>query len=138
MRKRLPYSFRRASRATATTSSTTSAAFLANAINPMMPMSSFGIYAAILIVVVYAVIILMFPPIIVWWERNLKNKWCPCQKDKLEDKVEKFDAQQVQEQKRDCVENFFGTHVNNFTKKFRWIIIIVFLIWTVVAVWFAV
>ena len=137
MRKRLAYSFRRAARATATTSSTTSAAFLANAINPMMPMSSFGIYAAILIVVVYAVIILMFPPIMVWWERNLKHKCCPCQKDKIDNKVEKFNDKDVRSPEKGCVETFFGTHVNNFTRKFKWIIIVAFLIWTAIAIVFA-
>ena len=68
MKRRLAYSFRRAARATATTSSTTSVAFLANAFNPLMPLKSFGIYAAILIIVVYALIILVYPPVVIFYE----------------------------------------------------------------------
>ena len=81
---RLAYSFRRAARATFITSSTTSGAFLANAFNPIMPMASFGIYASILIIVNYMLIVLMFPPIIIWWEDNLTDKYCPCQRVKNE------------------------------------------------------
>ena len=88
IRMRLAYSFRRAARATATTSSTTSVAFLANAFSPIMPIASFGIYAAIIIAVNYGVIILMFPPIIVWYDSSWKDRYCPCMNKYTEDKVE--------------------------------------------------
>lgn len=78
--KRLAYSFRRAARATAITSSTTSVAFLANALNPLMPIASFGIYAAIIISSNYLLIILMFPPVIIFWERNLAKRNWVCMK----------------------------------------------------------
>lgn len=74
--KRLAYAFRRAARATATTSSTTSAAFLANAFSPIMPIASFGIYAAIIISVNYLLIIFFFPPMIIWYEENLSGRCC--------------------------------------------------------------
>jgi len=77
-RRRLAFSFRRAARATATTSSTTAAAFMANAFNPIMPLASFGIYAATLVSVVYVLIILYYPPIMVWVDTNLRGRWCPC------------------------------------------------------------
>jgi len=36
------------------------------------------------------------------------------------------------------IENFFGTHMNNFTRKYKWLIIVAFMIWTAVALFFAV
>jgi protein dispatched 1 len=65
-RRRLPYAFRRAVRATATTSSTTAAAFLANLSSPLLPMRSFGLYCAVLIIVNYALLIIFLPPLIIW------------------------------------------------------------------------
>jgi predicted RND superfamily exporter protein len=86
-RMRLAYSFRRASRATATTSSTTSAAFLANVFSPIMPIASFGIYAAVIIIVNYGLVILVLPPIIIWYENTLKDRSCLFMKKKDKDKV---------------------------------------------------
>ena len=83
-RKRLAYAFRRAARATLTTSSTTSVAFLANAFSPIMPIASFGIYAAVIITVCYGLVILFFPPLVIWYEDHLEGKWCPCQAKKEE------------------------------------------------------
>ena len=75
--RRLAFSYRRAARATAITSSTTSVAFLANVFSPIMPIASFGIYAAIIISANYAMIIMIFPPLIIFWENNLsKRNWC--------------------------------------------------------------
>jgi predicted RND superfamily exporter protein len=91
VRMRLAYSFRRAARATATTSSTTSVAFLANAFSPIMPIASFGIYAAVIIAVNYGLIIMFFPPLIIWYETSLKERYCPYMKKYTEDKVEKLD-----------------------------------------------
>ena len=64
---RLAYSFRRAARDTAITSSTTAGAFLANAFNPMMPIKSFGIYAAVLIYCNYFLTIWIYPPVLMFY-----------------------------------------------------------------------
>ena len=105
MRMRLAYSFRRAARATATTSSTTSVAFLANAFSPIMPIASFGIYAAVIISVNYALIIMVFPPLIIWYENCLKDRYCPYMKKYNEDKVIDLADESVEEGK---LEKFFG------------------------------
>jgi len=73
-RRRLPYAFRRAVRATATTSSTTAVAFLANVMSPLLPMRSFGLYCAVLIIVNYGLLIVFLPPLIIWHEDNLKDR----------------------------------------------------------------
>ena len=90
--KRLAYSFRRAGRATFITSSTTSVAFLANVFSPIMPIASFGIYAAIIIAANYFIIIMIFPPTIIFWERNLKMRnWCCMKKQESDDKSQKLE-----------------------------------------------
>lgn len=64
--------FKRASKAMLATSSTTSAAFFATGFSAIMPISSFGIYAGILIPVNYILVITFFPAILIYWEKNLK------------------------------------------------------------------
>ena len=140
-RRRLAYAFRRAARATITTSSTTGAAFLANAFNPMMPMSSFGIYAAILILVVYAIIVLFFPPLMIFQERYLSNCCKRCFKccKKSSNTVQIFDQSDVTVEAKELgfLEKFFGGTLNNFVKRFKWFIILIATIWTCVAFWMA-
>ena len=82
--KRLAYAFRRASRATFVTSSTTSVAFMANFFSPIMPIASFGIYAALLVLANYLLIILLIPPIIIFWEDNLASYQWQCLKKRRE------------------------------------------------------
>jgi predicted RND superfamily exporter protein len=134
IRMRLAYSFRRAARATATTSSTTSVAFLANAFSPIMPIASFGIYAAVIITVNYALIIMVFPPLIIWYENCLKERYCPYMKKYTEDKVIDISDDTLEEGR---LEQFFGGNWNNMVKTYRYLIVALFLIWTAVAGIFA-
>lgn len=76
---RMSYSFKRAIKAIAVTSVTTAVAFLANVFSPIMPIQSFGIYAAIIIPVNYVLVVCMFPPAIVFYERHFaKYVFCCC------------------------------------------------------------
>lgn len=77
-KKRISYSWRRAVRAIAVTSSTTAVAFLANVLSPMMPIQSFGIYAAIIIPANYLLIVMLFPPAVIIYERYLAKYKCCC------------------------------------------------------------
>lgn len=70
--------FRRASKAMLATSSTTSAAFLATGFSSIMPISSFGIYAAILVPINYILVITFFPALLIIYEKKLKNSCCCC------------------------------------------------------------
>ena len=75
----MSYAWKRALRAIAVTSSTTAAAFLANVFSPMMPVQSFGIYAAIIIPANYLLIVLLFPPAVIIYEDHFeKFRWCGC------------------------------------------------------------
>lgn len=77
-RKRISYAWRRAVRAIAVTSSTTAVAFLANVLSPMMPIQSFGIYAAIIIPGNYLLIVLLFPPAVIIYENHFAKYKCCC------------------------------------------------------------
>jgi len=80
--ERMSYTWRRATRAMAVTSSTTAVAFLANAFSSIMPISAFGIYAAIIIPVNYFLVISFFPAVLMFWEQKIKGKMCVCRRKK--------------------------------------------------------
>lgn len=63
--------FRRAAKAMFATSSTTSAAFLATGLSNIMPISSFGIFASILIPMNFLIVITFFPAILIIYEKKI-------------------------------------------------------------------
>lgn len=76
---RMSYAWKRAVRAIAVTSSTTAVAFLANAFSPLMPIKSFGIYAAIIIPSNYLLVIMIFPSAVIFYETYFdKYVFCCC------------------------------------------------------------
>lgn len=58
------------------TSFTTSVAFLATALSPIMPISSFGIFAAIAIVANFLLVITFWPAVVVIWEVRFNRASC--------------------------------------------------------------
>lgn len=70
---RMAYAWKRTVRAAAITSSTTSVAFMANILSPMMPIRSFGIYAAIIILVNYFLVVMIMPPAVIFYEDKLQD-----------------------------------------------------------------
>ena len=68
---------------------------MANSFNPMMPLASFGIYAASLVTVVYVLIILYYPPMIIWVDINLKDRWCPSFGNEESVKVKEFSEEEI-------------------------------------------
>mmetsp|Transcript_41135 Transcript_41135/g.62527 ORF Transcript_41135/g.62527 Transcript_41135/m.62527 type:complete len:246 (+) Transcript_41135:1382-2119(+) len=134
-RRRLAYAFKRSARATATTSSTTSVAFLANAFSPIMPIQSFGIYAAIIIAANYLLVVMIYPSVVLWWEDNVEGRCCPCQEKPPHLSVA---HQPVHgEPEYGVIEMFFGGPWNDFVKKFRYPIIVIFAIIVGVQIGFA-
>lgn len=76
---RMSYAWKRSVRAITVTSSTTAVAFLANAFSSLMPVKSFGIYAAIIIPSNYLLVIMIFPSAIVFYDRYFdKYVFCCC------------------------------------------------------------
>ena len=73
--KRMAFTYRRASKAMFVTSFTTAAAFLATGFSDVMPISSFGYFATILIVSNYILVITLFPSVLMIWEYSCA-KYC--------------------------------------------------------------
>ena len=132
-RRRLPYAFRRAVRATATTSSTTAVAFLANTMSPLMPMRSFGIYCAVLITVNYILLLLFLPPLIIWYEDNLAQRsYLSCCRKPTSSASSTAVADPGHA--KNIIQRLFGDVINPIVAKFRWLFIILFAIWSCIAV----
>jgi len=64
--------FRRASKAMLATSSTTGAAFLATGFSPIMPISSFGFFAGILIPINFILVITFYPAVLIVYTKYTK------------------------------------------------------------------
>lgn len=145
-KKRMSYAWRRAMRAIAITSGTTAVAFLANVMSPMMPIKSFGIYAATIIPSNYFLIILLFPPAVIIYENNFaKYKCCCCcprevKQDgpaETERSVGNINGEAIQKKEERKLDKFFGGPWNQQVRKFRFVIIFVFTVWAVVASYYA-
>ncbi|GMH39835.1 hypothetical protein BSKO_07739 [Bryopsis sp. KO-2023] len=74
LQARLVYTTKRAAKAVFVTSFTTVAAFLATATSSLMPMQSFGIFAALCIAFLFLVNVLLMPAAIVLWSGY--TPWC--------------------------------------------------------------
>ena len=65
LHRKLAYTQRRASKTIFVTSFTTMAGFLSNSVSDLMPISSFGYFAAIIVPVNYFLVITAYPPMLV-------------------------------------------------------------------------
>ena len=86
--ERMAYAFKRATKAIAVTASTTSVAFAANGFSPIIPIRSFGIYAAIIVLVNYMMVVMIMPSVQMIYERKFKDK-CGCC-DRFGDSVKRW------------------------------------------------
>ena len=78
---RLYWTYFRTAHAVFNTSFTTVMAFIATGISPIMPISTFGYYAATCIIMNYIFVLVYTPPIVIIWNRYLDDKPCcppPC------------------------------------------------------------
>ena len=73
MIKRMNYTWRRAAKAMLVTSSTTAFAFLASSFSKLMPIRSFGIFAAIIIPMNFILVITLYPAVLIIDERIVKK-----------------------------------------------------------------
>ena len=72
--RRMTIAYSRTAQAVFNTSFTTAMAFVATAISPIMPISTFGIYAALCIVINYIMVITFTPCAVLVWETRV-SKW---------------------------------------------------------------
>lgn len=81
MRGRVEYAWFRSTPAMLVTSGTTVAAFLSNGTSTIMPIATFGYFAATLIAFNLTIDIFFYPAIIVFWERSLRHRdLCGCRR----------------------------------------------------------
>ncbi|XP_076442540.1 protein dispatched homolog 1-like [Babylonia areolata] len=71
---RLDETYRKSTLSMFVTSLTTMLAFLVSAISPLLAISSFGVFAAILVVIDYISVITFFPTIVVFYHLHFENK----------------------------------------------------------------
>ncbi|KAH8063344.1 hypothetical protein JL722_2512 [Aureococcus anophagefferens] len=76
LHRRLKYAYVRALQSMMNTSFTTAVAFLATGVHPVMPISTFGIYAAVCVLVNYALAMTFTPAILVVQDRLEQARWC--------------------------------------------------------------
>ena len=76
LNRRIEYTAFRASKAVLLTSLTTTAAFLATAISEILPISTFGIFAALCISLLYLLNVLLMPPALVIWVKYMGGGGC--------------------------------------------------------------
>ena len=63
--KQMAYTWRKAAKAIFITSITTAVAFMATAFSEIMPIASFGIFAAVIVPVNFLLVILVYPPLLI-------------------------------------------------------------------------
>lgn len=76
MRRRMNIAYMRCTQAVFNTSFTTCCAFIATAISPIMPVSTFGIYASLCIVINYLMVITISPAAVIVWHIYYYDKSC--------------------------------------------------------------
>ena len=74
--RRLSQVYRRAAKATFITSFTTMVAFLSNVPSPLLAISSFGLFSAILVMINYLSVILFFPTVMITHHVYRKGRCC--------------------------------------------------------------
>lgn len=139
LEKRLEYTSVRASKAVMITSLTTTVAFLATASSRVMPISTFGIYAALCIFLLYWINVIIMPPALICWERLRTN--CKTQdvsgNTENKDKMESIDGEHsLQVEKLRSIEKYFNGAHTNFIKEFKHYIFVIFLALTVCGIYF--
>ncbi len=131
--KRMNYTWRRAAKASFVTTFTTAIAFLANAFSKLMPIKSFGIFAAVLIPLNYLQVILVFPAILIIHERyfsTLFSKIWSLIKKKKDD-----EPSEPKQPKPPLLSRFFRGPYITFLKYARWVIIPACVLWLGFCIW---
>ena len=108
---RMTVAYGRTAQAVFNTSFTTAMAFVATAISPIMPISTFGIYAALCIVINYIMVITLTPCAVLVYEVYVQ-KWrgcpCPCNdKPKTDEEIRNPVKEMEKTSRGGIVERFF-------------------------------
>ena len=143
---RLSSVYRRAAKATLITSFTTTVAFLSNVQSPLLAISSFGLFSAILVIVNYLSVILFFPTVIILHHTSRSGRCCcgpMCGKndeDKTTQSEENLADDEAKKSIQEHIIHFFEGwfYQNIITHKIvRWVVIAIFVVLVGVSIGFA-
>ena len=144
------YTWRRAAKAMLVTSLTTAFAFLASAFSKIVPIKTFGIFAAIIIPMNFILVIVLYPALIIVNEKIIKKLnskifgYCRSKKRNEEDIEEDYCEERPQTHRKvtiykpptpSLLERFFGGPWNAIIRKIRFVFIIVLFLWGAFAFW---
>ena len=140
--KRLEYTSIRASKAVMITSLTTTVAFLATATSKVMPICTFGIYAALCIFLLYWINVVIMPPTLIVWD-GLRRRGCCSRKAKGSDQPDQPNqpdrgqpaAPTKAAELRPIEKYFHGPHTA-FVRKTRYGVLILFTMLTGLGVYY--
>ncbi|XP_050405065.1 protein dispatched homolog 3-like [Patella vulgata] len=126
--ERLSSCYRRASKAMLITSLTTTIAFIANAFNPMLAISSFGIFSGILVMVNYLSAITFFPCVVIIYHLYFENWTWPCFRccKKKVEPTNLTDAEKFDGHRKNLIVRFFRGPYYYFVvhKVARWVLLV--------------
>ena len=148
---RLSMVFNSAAKATLITSLTTTIAFLSNLQSPLLAVSSFGLFSAILVIVNYCSCILFLPTVIIFHEQKRRGRccfWSICRRTNPEHRMEMAEIGGEVEQNEtssnttgeNFVIKFLGGWFNDNVvthKHVRWVVLAFFFVMVCVFVGFA-
>ncbi len=140
MAMRLTTVYKRAAKATLITSFTTMMAFLSNVQSPLLAISSFGLFSAILIVVNYLSVILFFPTVMMMYQHDREGNcccWPMCtRRSNTSQNLEEKSSKSVSQHVIDFFEGPFFKYV--ITHRItRWVVVACFTVLLIVAITFS-
>ena len=144
MAHRLDSVYRRASKAMFITSFTTIVAFLSNVPTPLLALSSFGVFSAVLVFVNYCSVVIFFPAVVIMHETHRQGRCCCCPFRVCWPKSPEGDENQTEQNERKkigsyIIEFFENTFFNKVVKHrmSRSIVLVLFFALIVASIVFA-
>lgn len=148
---RMSWTYRRSVRAMSVTSFTTAAAFFVTAGSPIMPVSTLGIWAGILILLQFVLVITIYPCAVVIWHRfwrvrsSLKCFRKPTEQDLNAPHIsfwqrclpEKWRGNPAAAGEYRMIERFFRGPWTSFVHRARYILVVLALVLVGVSIWLA-
>lgn len=140
------------------TSFTTAAAFFSTATSPIVPISTFGVFAALLVLLQFVLVITLYPAVLIVWYRFWRGrKWYRCFKapedneddtvpEPTEDLGEKtfmqrvrglFNKKKTSEDELRPIEKFFNGFWTDLTLKLKWPLVVIGVALLGVSIWLA-
>lgn len=123
----MSYAYKRAGKAMSVTSFTTAIAFFSTATSPIVPISTFGVFAGLLVLLQFVLVMTIYPSALIIWHRF----WRPRQWWK------RFSKKERNETELRFIERFFGGFWSTWTHKLRIPLVSIAAVLIGVSIWLA-